>query len=264
MLAFNKQSLRYLEDLLLARKLQKDGFIAAEADLTALEAKSTLYHPGLLMRLFLFLVGTIGGAAAVGLWFYMFRDSLEHSWRIICLIAGIGFLVFLEFFLIKGQKHFKSGLTEAVLYGAVILIASSLIDSLESKEWLEALVAAVICALAAIRYTDAFLSAFALVVLALSFLLFVDELESALARTILPFFTMLFFTGVYIWLLRMEKRQPKPWLKPIFAAQAISLLLAYAGGNYLVVRELNVELSGGALQPGEDIPMAWIFYALTV
>ena len=264
MLAFNRDNIHDLEVLVLAKKLLKDGFIEANTDLEPLEAKSKLYHPGLFMRIFLFLVGLIGGAAAVGLWFYLWRDALEHSWRLLSFVAGAGLITFLEIVLIRTQKHYKSGITEAVLYGGLALLIISIADSLEAKEWLEALFAAFICAVAAIRYADSLLSALTLVLVALSFLLFVDELESTVARTILPFFTMLFFTGVYAWLLRLEKKEPKPWLKPIYAAQVISLLLKYAGGNYLVVRELNVSLSGGTVQPGEDIPMAWIFYALTI
>jgi uncharacterized membrane protein YgcG len=46
--------------------------------------------------------------------------------------------------------------------------------------------------------------------------------------------------------------------------EALSLLLIYAAGNYLVVRELSIELMDLFLEEGNDIPFAYIFYALTV
>jgi uncharacterized membrane protein YgcG len=41
------------------------------------------------------------------------------------------------------------------------------------------------------------------------------------------------------------------------------LVLVYAGGNYYVVRELSINLMDLVLQPGEDIPFAWLFYFFT-
>ncbi|MFZ6001836.1 MAG: hypothetical protein ACOYW3_15095, partial [Bacteroidota bacterium] len=50
----------------------------------------------------------------------------------------------------------------------------------------------------------------------------------------------------------------------LMVIEAAALLLIYAAGNYLVVRELSIELMGLALNEGEDIPLAFVFYVLTV
>jgi hypothetical protein len=68
----------------------------------------------------------------------------------------------------------------------------------------------------------------------------------------------------YLYASRFEKQQNKLWFKPIYAIQAICLAVAYAGGNYLVVRELNTALNDVFLEPGENIAFAWFFYAFTV
>lgn len=264
MLAFNKENIQNLEILRLAQKLRQSGFIAQDADLSALEEKSTLYHPGLFMRVFLFIAGYVGGSAAIGLWFYIWKDNLDEYWRFVSLIAGIGLLVFLEAVLIRTQNHFKSGITEVVLYGALALIAMGIAADTGADDWVALLIVVLLCVLAAIRYTDAFLSALALVLLAVVFLFFVEDERLGLARVLLPFFVMVFFTGMYIIFLRFEKRWLAAWAKPIYAAQAISLILTYLGGNYLVVRELNAQLSGEVVRLGEDIPMAWLFYGLTI
>ena len=42
------------------------------------------------------------------------------------------------------------------------------------------------------------------------------------------------------------------------------LVTFYLGGNYLIVRELSIALLGTQLEPGADIPFAFLFYFLTV
>ena len=42
------------------------------------------------------------------------------------------------------------------------------------------------------------------------------------------------------------------------------LVLIYAAGNYLVVRELSVSMMDLLIEPGEDIPFAFLFYFFTI
>jgi uncharacterized membrane protein YgcG len=47
-------------------------------------------------------------------------------------------------------------------------------------------------------------------------------------------------------------------------AEGVCLLLVYAAGNYLVIRELSIAMLNLELQPGQDIPLAILFYGLTI
>ena len=54
------------------------------------------------------------------------------------------------------------------------------------------------------------------------------------------------------------------WTDNLKLVEFLSLLLIYTGGNYFVVRECSVLLLNLSIEPGGDIPFAFIFYSLTV
>jgi uncharacterized membrane protein YgcG len=75
----------------------------------------------------------------------------------------------------------------------------------------------------------------------------------------------LIFTPLYFFIRKLKKQEPlKFWHNNLLIVESLSLLFIYAAGNYLVVRELSVELMDLYLETGADIPFAFIFYGLTV
>jgi len=54
------------------------------------------------------------------------------------------------------------------------------------------------------------------------------------------------------------------WSNNLLVLEIICLLLIYASGNYLVVRELSVNLMDLVLNERRNIPFAFLFYLLTV
>jgi uncharacterized membrane protein YgcG len=84
-------------------------------------------------------------------------------------------------------------------------------------------------------------------------------------QQIIPFIFILSFIPTYLFIKRLKKKTVlKFWYNNLLIVEFLSLLFIYAAGNYMVVRELSVELMDLYLEDGNDIPFAFIFYALTV
>ena len=76
---------------------------------------------------------------------------------------------------------------------------------------------------------------------------------------------MFTFSGFYFLIRRLMKLDSlNLWSNNFLVLELSCLLLIYAGGNYLVVRELTVNLMSLLLEPGQDIPFAWLFYFFTL
>jgi uncharacterized membrane protein YgcG len=53
------------------------------------------------------------------------------------------------------------------------------------------------------------------------------------------------------------------WKDNLMIVEVLSILLVYTGGNYFVVREGSILLMNLDIEPGGDIPFAYVFYILT-
>jgi hypothetical protein len=84
-------------------------------------------------------------------------------------------------------------------------------------------------------------------------------------KQIIPFVFIFSFSVIYFLVRKLKSQSDlKIWSDNLLVLEIICLLLIYASGNYLVVRELSVNLMDLNLQEGEDIPFAFLFYLLTV
>ena len=264
MLAYKQSDLEALADWQLAKTLKKDGMLVEGADLTELEAASKLYHPGFLMRILLFVVGLIGVSGGIGMIFFMFQDALDTAWQMLFLFVGISLLVAHEALFVHNLKHFKTGLTEVFLFGGLQMLSFGINGDSDRYIWLTLFIMAALCAAAAIRYVNNVLVAIALGLLVAG-LLNIAEQSGPMFTNLLPFVVMLLFAVGYFLGHRLEKIPAlQIWENQINTLQAVSLLLIYIGGNYFVVRELGQSLNGSHLEPGQDIPFAWLFYTFTV
>jgi len=263
MLAYKKSDLEALADLQLAKTLKKDGMLAEDADLRKLELASTLYNPGHLMRILLFVVGNFGLSGATGMVFFIVQDAISEAWQVLFLLVGAALLFAHEAVIVRSMKHFKTGLSDVVLLTGLLMLGIGINGENERHLWLSFLVMAVFCAVAAIRYVNNLLVAVALCLVVAAFL-HLAERNGALFISLLPFIVMLFFTSCFVLSLKLEKNPALHiWENQINTMQAVSLLLVYLGGNYLVVRELGQSINNTFVQQETEIPFAWIFYFLT-
>ena len=85
------------------------------------------------------------------------------------------------------------------------------------------------------------------------------------AQQVIPITFIILFTPLYFYFKKLKQyKDTDLWTNFIIVAQSFSLLMIYAAGNYFVVRELSVNLMNLVLSEAEDIPLAFVFYFLTV
>jgi hypothetical protein len=224
---------------------------------------SAVYHPNMLIRIALWAATALGLLGATGLMLLTLSSSNETSIAIACLFGGAGAVVALELF-INGKNHYKSGVTEALLYYAESLIIGGLIVLVDADEVVSPYITFIIFSVAAIRYLDLISTVGA--VASLAYIVF-NTLYTVggFAQQIIPFVMMILFAIIYFQTRKLKRKDAsQPWYNVLLVIESLSLLIVYCAGNYFVVRELSTEMMGLYLEDGQDIPFAILFYCTTV
>ncbi len=228
------------------------------------EYKTPFYHPNLIIRILLFIATLLALSGVTGLFFLFFSGLGETGISVTSIIYGIASFVALEKMFIA-NNHFKSGVTEAMMYhacGFTIGGVGGLVD-FDSPQ-LMLLTSLIVFSFAAFRYLDLLTTVAA--VLSFAGILFYNFYQAGgILKQIIPFVFIIAF-GLLYWRIKKLKgnEKHKLWTNNLIVVEVISLLFVYAAGNYLVVRELSVNLMDLELQEGENIPFAFLFYLLTV
>jgi uncharacterized membrane protein YgcG len=225
--------------------------------------KSSFYHPNLTVRILLFVASLLALAGVTGLFFLFVSGVDKDGIAIACIFYGLISFVFLELVFIRND-HYKSGVNEAILYHACAFVISGF--GAWSKDYMSVYlwISLITFSWTAFRYLDLITTLGA--VISLAGVLF-NELYfmGGIFKNIIPFAFIIFFTPVYLYSRALRKKIIlRMWRNNLLIVEAGSLLLIYLGGNYLVVRELSISMMDLELQPGQDIPFAMIFYALTI
>jgi uncharacterized membrane protein YgcG len=263
--AYNHQHVYNLSVIKEAKRWAKHNFITAD-QLARInqEYKTPFYHPNLIIRILLFIATLLALSGVTGLFFLFFSGSGETGISITSIIYGIGSFLTLEKMFIA-KNHYKSGVTEAIMYhacGFTIGGVGGLVD-FDSPQ-LMLITSLLVFAFAGWRYLDLLTTVCA--VLSFAGLLFYNFYEAGgILQQIIPFVFIIAF-GLLYWGIKKLKRNAKHklWTNNLIIVEVISLLFIYAAGNYLVVRELSVNLMNLELQEGDNIPFAFLFYLLTV
>lgn len=210
--------------------------------------------------------------ASLGIYSLMFSafmyssDSSVGFWIFTCLLFASACFFILESF-IKHKNIYNAGTDEALLYIGLVFLAVGiflLIDEISfDSPLLFLFIALPFITFAVIRYADR------ITTLALSFcvytILFLVIMKLGdIAKLIMPFALML-FSAVLYFLSKKQKLKSELfyWKSCIEIVEFLSLIVFYAACNYYVIRESSVEFFNMDLQPGENIPLAFVFYILT-
>jgi len=200
------------------------------------EFPNVFYSPNLIIRIMLLIASFIGVSGLTGVFSMAFYD--ENSFQFFAILFGFAFIFFLEF-LIKKQNHFKSGITEASLYTAIGFIIGGLASISDFNVHFSLICCIIIFSLASIRYIDIVSTILALI--SFSGLIFYELYEAGgIFKNIIPIVFLILFSIIYF------------------------LILIYLSGNYFVVRELSVNLMNLTITQNGDIPLAFLFYFLTI
>lgn len=260
MIAFNKELLNNTVLVNDAKNLKNSGFISkSQLDAIAAKLPTLKGHQNLLVRIGFFLLGcllysSICGAVSL----FMLMDSGDGFKFMLFVYAIIGFggSEFLA------NKNFKShGLDDAFILGAQACFLGAIAALTENP--IAVLIAmAIVGFLCCLRYAHA-LSALICCIGIVSFFadLIVDE--KMINMSFLPFVMLFLAIVIYFGYIKLVGTVQSYYKNSILVVQVFALFLCYASMNYLVVRELSVELMHVDVLPNKDIPFAFLFYGLT-
>lgn len=264
-LAYNTAELEKKRVLEEANTLYKSKFIDEEQwKKIKITYQTDLYTPSFFMRILFFIFSLIGMSTLIGPLFLLFGNIGENGYRFLSFLLGIGLIFFTEKVFIKERKHFLSGITEAGIYSGLSFMAFALISYRDESFYLTALIGLLLSAFAAIRY----LNKIALVATVgfMCWLLFlVVSAIGGIAMLVLPFIMMLFAAGLFLYCQKLQAKLTSIIFTDSFIIlKTIALMMFYLAGNYFVVRQLSENLLNMNISDGEDIPLAFLFYATTV
>ncbi|MBT1705049.1 hypothetical protein [Chryseosolibacter indicus] len=262
---YNQLWLQNLELVKDAKQWLKSGFISKEQYTAISETyKSQFYHPNFTIRILLFIATLVAISGVTGMLTLMVSSAGEDALAVIVLLYGFTAFFILDRIFIANYNHYKSGVTEAILYYACGLTIGGASWVADFDSLVVNLACIIILSFAAYRYLDILCTIGAC--LSVSYLIFDEcyEMGSA-AQQSMPIVFIIIFTPVALYVRRLKKKEPAElWYNCLTAIEVLSLITIYAAGNYLVVRELSTELMNLDLVEGENIPLAFVFYVLTV
>ena len=226
--------------------------------------KSKLYTPNVFVRALLFILTYIGILTLMGPISLIFGEGIDETgMRIMAVLLGLAVLLILDVNLVRKNHHYKSGVTEATLLTGLLLLGFGLLGFSNHAELTYLFLGLVFSFYAAVRY----LNLIALIAVlcftgAIVFQLLIST--GGWAKAVIPFAVMALYSLLF-WLgVKLEKRLSSFVFNDHFIIlKVFCLLMIYLGGNYFVVRELSAELMGVWVEPGTDIPFAFLFYFFT-
>ena len=230
------------------------------------EYATNLYSPPFWLRAILFLATILGVYAGVGFFASSILDHFngsEKTIRVSLILIGIVSFLLLEIIAIKEKKHFRSGVTEALLYMGLSNIIMG-VFGFDLSEYSYAFLVLVAGVIASIRYLN--LMGVVAAIGAFAFLIFQGfyDLGGYFMAVIPIAFIVIFSIGYWI-SQKVQKATNWPLYQDSFVVlDSVLLLLIYAGGNYFVVRELSIEMMHVQIMEGEDIPFSLLFHFTTI
>lgn len=267
MIAYNKKELEKLAIVTEAETWFQSGIINPDQwKIIQAEYSSNLYHPPFWLRIILFLATIVGVYSAIGFFISIIINGFNDIGDVyqgIMFFIGVGSFILLELVAIKEKKHYKSGVTEALLYmGLSNLIIGAL--GADMNEYLYAFSVLIAGLIAAIRYLN--LIGEVTAVGAVAFFVFQGFYDlGGYFKAIIPFAFILVFGTGYFLSQKFQKTNSLAFYKDTFIIlDSLLLAMVYAGGNYFIVRELSIEMMNLQITDGEDIPFGILFHITTV
>jgi len=262
MTAYDKNLLANTFFIAGAKSLKDGGFIT-KAQLTDIRTKTPVLKSqgNILVRLGFLLLGILLYSSIVGaisLFAFTIFNISRYEWAIYvyAMVGAAG----IEFFV--RHDYFGYGLDDAFILGFLSMICLAIGINTESPTAAFAAMA-VFGLVCCIRYVHTISALVGLIGITGFLCCLAFDLE-VIPKLYVPFTGLLLAIAMYLF---YHKTQHKPeayfYKQALQVLQVFSLALGYASVNYLVIRELSVDWMGMEITPGNDIPLAWIFYILT-
>ena len=227
------------------------------------ENKSKLYTPTLFIKILLFILSYIGMTTVIGPIGLIFSVVGETGYRIVSVLLGFSFIWFTEKIVIQGKNHYKSGVTEAGIYAGCAFMSFGIWGFGDQVVILYLITGLLFSAILTVRYLDlpALVAGF---VFLISIIYKIIHAIGGLTEALMPFIFLVTFLLVFVACILIDRKLSTfVFSSHLIIAKTLSLLIVYASVNYFVVRELSEMLMGLALDKGQDIPYAIVFYGFT-
>jgi uncharacterized membrane protein YgcG len=265
MIVYNSTWLHNLNLLKTAKQWQHSNLISKErfAQIQN-QYESNFYHPNFIVRILLFIATAIVLGAITGLLVLGVMDIGEDILSGLSIIYGVVSWLILDRNFIRKNNHYKSGITEALLYHSILFIVLGCVEFFEDTPEPYAIVLMILFAFASYRYLDLISTTGALLAFGM-LIFFILYHAGGRMQQIIPLAFIAVFSPLYFLFRNLGKRaNTELWKDCLIVAEGVCLLLIYAAGNYLVVRELSIAMLNIELLEGQDIPLAILFYGLTI
>lgn len=262
MIVYDKIALQNSELLNEAQSLQKAGFIDLLQYNTNTKALVTLKtHDNLLVRALFFILGVFLYSSICSFFALASLEALDSNYE---------FLVF--FFAIVGfggaeilarSKFYGHGLDDAFILGSQLNLAIAIGIASNGNELLIASILTVTSLSSYLRYLHISMALLFCLAFTATLIFGIFELDESI-HAFLPFIMMAYALVVYyISKTAVQKLATPFYYNGLLLSKNFALILFYFSGNYMVVRELSIELLKQDVTAGSDIPFAFLFYAFT-
>ncbi len=268
MLAYNPTWIASLVISRTAKRWMESGILLPEQYASIKTAHATaLYSPNLFVRIALYIFTSICVSGVVGLVGLVFSVAGADALTGLFLVLGIGAIVVLEV-LIKQKHLYCAGIDDALLYSGLGLMIGGVLGMvfLNKSDWpaiLPALVALPFLVAASVRYADTLTTLASY--MCLLFIICQPLTEMGPVKAYLPLVVMVVSAIAYAGAVIVGRKNSFQSWETCFAVLEIaSLVTFYLGGNYFIVRQFTDLLLQFQIPEGTDIPLAFLFYGLTV
>ena len=262
MIQYDKTELENIFLVEEAYSLKNAGFITKEQYSLILKDLSILKnHKNILIRIGFFLLGSFLYSSICGFLTGITISAFGDNYRILLYIYAL--IGFAGAELLTRQNYFGYGLDDAFLIGSQLTLAIAIGFSTNGNGFVIASILSVTLLVSYLRYLHLSILLLFCVAITGSVTFALFELGTH-GKTLLPFTLMAFALGLYLSSKRIIEQLKEPfYYKGLMLVNSFSLVLFYLSGNYMVVRELSEVLLSTLIGPKNDIPFAFIFYALT-
>jgi hypothetical protein len=289
MIAYNRT---YLENKGLVEKAKywfAKKLISSEQMALVLDKYNVrFYTPAIFIKIGLFIFTYILIGAAISMYsviFLLFDKNMDEGFgTFTSFLFAAGSFAALEL-LIKNKNLFRSGIDEALLYAGLGFLIAALcflfgdIFDKENTFLFYCILLLPILGAAVVRYTDRLVAMLLAICLYAAYFLLILKLGD-IAKMIMPFALMILSAVIYRLTKGPSLISPKgrslgaqtpslwegwggPYKSCIVVFECVALIVFYLACNYYIIRESSIAFFDMSLAPGEDIPLAFVFYILT-
>ncbi len=245
-----------------AEALDQQYLPQAEYDAILARYPVNFYSPNLFIRVGLLILTFVIQLFSFGIGVLLFQSLSDIFLAGLAIFFALLVYVALEY-MVKTNKHFRSGVDDALLWGAAGALFGGISYITKAGDLANCILVFIIALYGAIRFADRLMSLTAYIAL-LGIVFFACIKLGPFVKNFLPFVVMGISALIYFLVKRLNSFTDNHLYHQCLSIISIATMLGfYAGGNYFIVRELSNELFNLDLAPNETIPFGWLFWVFT-